>query len=68
VYLCITAKARRNYSAAQRPLQQASKTFATKLNNCPQSLPSWDATLKETLTIRKLTALDLSWDVTLKAN
>jgi hypothetical protein len=36
---------------------RSSETFATTLNNSPQSLPpSWDAVLKETLTFRKLTA------------
>ena len=27
---------------------RSSETFATTLNNSPQSLPSWDAALKET--------------------
>jgi len=35
---------------------RSSETFATTLNNSPQSLPSWDAALKETLKPGKLTA------------
>ena len=35
---------------------RSSETFATTLNITSQSLPSWDAALKETLKPRKLAA------------
>jgi len=56
VYLCITAKARRDSVLRYTLCNRSSETFATTLNNSPQSLPSWDAALKETLKPRKLTA------------